>query len=346
MKFRSKIEIPTEPDSEIEPARKAEVVASLHESKKYVDKAVDKLNQRIDEFDAIDWAPDYANMETVNRWASSDTWTAGRDGYIYGKAAQSYPGYSAMILVNGKEVSLSVSAANGHTVSAFRPVKAGDVISYLLINGAAWNEVTPECYYCPPKGPMPPSAIPNYSAMQAINRWNGVNSWECTLDGFVYAKASCNQSGQHITIYVDGKAVATSVVAANGHTASAFIPVRFGNVISFARTGAQYGGVASECYFCPAMAVTAIYIETPEFRVLEETGGYRLEVTYPSTGATGWKTLFVFPKAAIQGQKTDLWDDSRAWDDSRIWDDGDTDAPLTGAWNDGRAWNDNNIWEG
>jgi len=116
----------------------------------------------------------------------------------------------------------------------------------------------------PPPPPSSPSAevvawVPNYSARNTTNRWASSSSWTVDHNGFVYARVSINLSGQTASVRVNGQVVAESIVAVNGHTASAFVPVRAGDVVSWARSGTnpgQYGNAAAQLFWFPPVEAT------------------------------------------------------------------------------------------
>jgi hypothetical protein len=75
--------------------------------------------------------PDYANMETVNRWSATNlSWTSDRDGYVWVEYGYDAGDNHNGVFINGKRVTIAASNANanggGGTVL---PIKKDDVVS-------------------------------------------------------------------------------------------------------------------------------------------------------------------------------------------------------------------------
>jgi len=113
-------------------------------SKKYTDEAQFAVN-----------APDRAKMESINRLASSTSWVADRDGWVYLELYMSAGSGGARIEINGKTAFriYQQNAANypivNHTGSSIQPICTGDVVTY--VSELATGSVTRACYYIPPR---------------------------------------------------------------------------------------------------------------------------------------------------------------------------------------------------
>ena len=95
------------------------------------------------------FVPDYANMETQNRITSwGGTWTADRTGFVCCQFGNGSSGLAGSVSINDAGCDSIITSGGGHATKTVLAVAAGDVVK---IGGANYGNVTPRCYFIPPK---------------------------------------------------------------------------------------------------------------------------------------------------------------------------------------------------